>query len=134
MDIFYPNKIPAIKAVRELTGLGLKVAKEIVELAAPLILDENHRLFEVDSAISNYLWGAGVKLGFSEALITDRLSELVRLDPDTEVQEDEESLEEGQEAIVYLEGHIADLRKDLALRESDLEVLRRYFPKNQNPC
>ena len=144
MDIFYPNKTPAIKAVWEMTGLGLKVAKEIVELAAPLILDENHRLSEVDDAISDYLQQTGTVLSFPQALavdITDKISGLVRSgSPKTEVQETEEFPEEREETeaekvmryleldIIYLQAHIPQLQSKLDVKISDLEVLRQYFP------
>jgi large subunit ribosomal protein L7/L12 len=40
LDEIGPNKINVIKAVRELTGLGLKEAKDVVE-AAPTAIKEN---------------------------------------------------------------------------------------------
>jgi len=39
LDSFGPNKIAVIKVVRELTGLGLKEAKDVVEAAPKAVLD-----------------------------------------------------------------------------------------------
>jgi large subunit ribosomal protein L7/L12 len=44
-----PNKIPVIKVVRELTGLGLKEAKDLVE-AAPKAVKESVPKDEADTA------------------------------------------------------------------------------------
>ena len=46
---FGPNKIQVIKVVRELTGLGLKEAKDLVE-AAPKAVKENVNKEEADAA------------------------------------------------------------------------------------
>ena len=43
-----PNKIAVIKAVREVTGLGLKEAKDIVD-AAPKMVKENAPKAEADA-------------------------------------------------------------------------------------
>lgn len=39
LESFGPNKIAVIKVVRELTGLGLKDAKDVVEAAPKAVLD-----------------------------------------------------------------------------------------------
>jgi len=39
LDSFGPNKIAVIKVVRELTGLGLKEAKDVVEAAPKAVLE-----------------------------------------------------------------------------------------------
>ena len=38
-----PNKIPVIKVVRELTGLGLKEAKDLVEAAPKAVLEKANK-------------------------------------------------------------------------------------------
>jgi len=38
-----PNKIQVIKAIRELTGLGLKEAKDIVEIAPHLVVSTSDK-------------------------------------------------------------------------------------------
>ena len=58
---FGDNKIKVIKVVRELTGLGLKEAKDLVE-AAPTMFKEN-----VDEATANDLKG---KLEEAGAVVT----------------------------------------------------------------
>ena len=55
-----PNKINVIKAVRELTTLGLKEAKELVE-SAPAIVKEGIGKEEADTA-KEKLEGAGAKV------------------------------------------------------------------------
>ena len=47
LEGFGDNKIPVIKVVRELTGLGLKEAKELVE-AAPKVVKEGASKAEAD--------------------------------------------------------------------------------------
>ncbi|WP_026652548.1 50S ribosomal protein L7/L12 [Butyrivibrio proteoclasticus] len=42
-----PNKVPVIKVVREITGLGLKEAKELVD-GAPKMVKENASKAEAD--------------------------------------------------------------------------------------
>ena len=55
-----PNKINVIKAVRELTGLGLKEAKDIVD-AAPTVVKENVAKADAES-MKKKLEEAGAKV------------------------------------------------------------------------
>src|SRR6059036_3819919 len=55
-----PNKIPVIKVVRELTGLGLKEAKDVVD-AAPKAVKEGVTREEADK-IKTALEGQGAKV------------------------------------------------------------------------
>ena len=55
-----PNKIPVIKVVRELTGLGLKEAKDLVE-GVPSLVKEGVSKADVD-AIKKKLEEAGAKV------------------------------------------------------------------------
>ena len=55
-----PNKIPVIKVVRELTGLGLKEAKDLVE-AAPKPVLEKVKKDDADKA-KEALEAAGAKV------------------------------------------------------------------------
>ena len=55
-----PNKIPVIKVVRELTGLGLKEAKDLVE-GAPKSVKENAPKAEAEE-IKKKLEAAGAKV------------------------------------------------------------------------
>jgi len=55
-----PNKIPVIKVVRELTGLGLKEAKDLVD-AAPKPVKEGIAKDEADK-IKAALEGQGAKV------------------------------------------------------------------------
>ena len=55
-----PNKINVIKAVRELTGLGLKEAKDIVD-AAPKVVKENVAKADAES-MKKKLEEAGAKV------------------------------------------------------------------------
>ena len=57
---FGPNKINVIKAVRELTGLGLKEAKDLVE-SAPVAVKDNVNKDEA-AAAQNKLQEAGAKV------------------------------------------------------------------------
>lgn len=58
-----PNKIAVIKAVRELTGLGLKEAKELVEAAPKLVKDSLNKT-DADAALDK-LTSAGAKAALS---------------------------------------------------------------------
>lgn len=58
-----PNKIAVIKAVRELTGLGLKEAKELVEAAPKLVKDALPKP-DADAALEK-LTSAGAKANLS---------------------------------------------------------------------
>ena len=59
LDDIGPNKINVIKAVRELTTLGLKEAKELVE-SAPATVKEGIGKEDADTA-KEKLEGAGAK-------------------------------------------------------------------------
>ena len=63
LDEVGPNKINVIKAVRELTTLGLKEAKELVE-SAPAVVKEGIGKEEADTA-KEKLEGAGAKVEVS---------------------------------------------------------------------
>ena len=56
-----PNKIPVIKVVRELTGLGLKEAKDLVESAPALIVSGLSP--EGAAALRRDLEAAGARVG-----------------------------------------------------------------------
>ena len=57
-----PNKINVIKAVRELTGLGLKEAKDLVEAAPKAILEKVNKEAADKAKAKLEAEGAGVKL------------------------------------------------------------------------